>query len=111
MIFFKQGFARLQERRQYELDNVAGLENPKKSYLPKMFNSITGKSTGLVKSIVYSSDLSSAVISHNNNILHEKNTIHGVTIVKIHEDKVEFAKSGQNWTQKVGQTPNHQWYK
>jgi uncharacterized protein YpmB len=111
MIFFKQGFARFQERRQHELDNVAGLENSKKSYIPKVFHSITGKSTGLIKSIVYSKDLSSIVISDNNNILHENNTIHGVKIVKIHEDKVEFAKNGQTWTQKLGQTPNLQWYK
>jgi hypothetical protein len=111
MLFFKQGFARLQKGRQYELDKVGDLEEPKKSYFPKIFHSITGKPAGLVKSIVYSKDLASAVISDNNNVLHEKNKIHGVTIVKIHKDKVEFAKNGQNWTQKVGQAPNPQWYK
>ena len=110
MIFFKRGFARLQEGRQYELDKVENLEKSKKSNLPTAFHSIPGKPVGLVKSILYSKDLSSTVISDNNNILHEENTIYGVTIVKIHKDKVEFAKNGQSWTQKVGETPNPEWY-
>jgi len=110
MIFFKRGFARLQEGRQYEMDNVEKREESKKIYLPAVSHSITAKPVGLVKSIVYSTDMSSAVISDNNNILHEENTIHGVTIVKIHKDKVEFAKNDQRWTQ-VGETPNPEWYK
>ena len=111
MIFFKRGFARLQEGRQYELDKVENQEKSKQSNLPTVFHSITGKPVGLVESILYSKDLPSTVISDNNKILHEENTIYGVTIVKIHKDKVEFAKNGQSWTQKVGETPNPEWYK
>lgn len=111
MIFFKRGFARLQEGRQYELDKVENQETLNTSNLPTVVHSITGKPVGLVKSILYSKDLPSTVISDNNNILHEENTIYGVTIVKIHKDKVEFAKNGQSWTQKVGETPNPEWYK
>ena len=111
MIFFKRGFARLQEGRQYKMDNLERREESKKSNLPAVSHSITAKPVGLVKSIVYSNNVSSAVISDNNSIVHEENTIHGITIVKIHKDKVEFTKNGQRWTQKVGETPNPQWYK
>lgn len=113
-IFFKWGFERLQERRYCELDKITKQDNPRKSYLPAAFHSITKKTmpeaVGLVKGIVYSKNLPSTVISENNGIVHEDNTIHGVTIVKIHKDKVEFAKNGQKWTQKVGETPNPEWY-
>jgi type II secretory pathway component PulC len=96
------------------MDKVESPEKPKKSYLPAVFHSITAKvmpeTAGIVKGIVYSKNKSSAVISDNNSILHEENTIHGATIVKIHKDKVEFAKKGQRWTQKVGETPGPEWY-
>ena len=109
-IFFKRGFTRLHERKQYELDKIMKQDKPRKSDLPAALNSITDKTVGLVKSILYSNDMSSTVNSDNNYILHEENTIHGVTIVKIHKDKVEFAKNGQSWTQKVGELPGRQWY-
>ena len=113
-IFFKWGFERLQERRYCELDKITKQDNPRKSYLPAVIHSITTKpmseTAGLVKGIVYTKNKSSIVISDNNNIVHEENTIYGVTIVKIHKDKVEFAKNGQKWTQKVGETPNPEWY-
>jgi len=37
-------------------------------------------------------------------ILHEGETIHGVKVVRIHEDKVELAKDDERWRQKVGMT-------
>lgn len=114
-IFVKRGFVRLQKRRNCEMDKVESLEKSKKNYLPAVFHSITAKvmpgTAGLVRGIVYSKNMSSTVISNNNSILHEENTIHGATIVKIHKDKVEFAKKGQRWTQKVGETPGLEWYK
>ena len=114
-IFFKWGFERLQEQRLRELDKVESREKSKKSYLPAVFHSITAKvrpeTAGLVKGIVYSKNMSNTVISDNNSILHEENTIHGITIIKIHKDKVEFAKNGQRWTQKVGEPPDPEWYK
>ena len=110
-IFFKRGFAKLQKGRQYEIDNVEGQVESKKGYLPKVFQSITGKSAGLVKSIVYSENMPSTLISGHNSVLHEENTIHGVKIVKIHKDKVEFTKNGQRWSQKVGETPSPEWYR
>ncbi|NQT00693.1 MAG: hypothetical protein HQ580_01575 [Planctomycetes bacterium] len=109
-IFFTWGFERLYEQKRYYLDKIERLDRPYKSYLSAAVHSITGKPAGLVKSILYSKDLSSTIISENNSILHEENTIHGATIVKIHKDKVEFAKNGQSWTQKVGEPPGLEWY-
>jgi len=58
------------------------------------------KTFGLVSGIAYSKDKQSAVIN-NKIIVHEGDTIAGITIVKIYKDKVEFTKNGKNWIQKV----------
>jgi hypothetical protein len=59
---------------------------------PKTLEPVTG--------ILYSEDAQSAVLGKKT-IIHEGDTIHGVTVVKIHEDGVEFAKDGQVWKEKV----------
>ena len=110
-IFFKRGFAKIQEGRQSKMDNVASQEKPKKSYIPVVLKSLAGKSAGYVKSIVHSENISSALISGHDSILHEEDAVHGATIVKIHKDKVEFAKNGHMWSQKVGERPSPEWYR
>ena len=59
----------------------------------------TGK-CGLLASILYSARVSSVVI--DGRILHKGDTIHGVKIVGINKDTVEFAKDDQKWQQAVG---------
>ncbi len=59
-------------------------------------------SWGLLASILYSARMSSVVI--DDQILHEGETIHGVKVVRIHEDTVELAKDDERWQQKVGMT-------
>ena len=39
----------------------------------------------------------------------EGDTIDGVTVFKIYDDRVEFEKDGKRWTQKVGEQPNLAW--
>jgi hypothetical protein len=113
-IFFKRGFARIQKGRQYEIEKVEELEKSK-SYLPAMVHSITGepipKTIGHVKGILYSENKSSTIIGDENSIVYEENSIYGATIVKIHKDKVKFAKNSQSWTQKVGEPPGPEWYR
>jgi hypothetical protein len=53
----------------------------------------------IVKGILYSEDNPSAVIG--NSIVHEGETIRGVSIIKISQDSVEFEMNGKRWTQKV----------
>ncbi len=53
----------------------------------------------IVKGILYSEDNPSAVIG--NSIVHEGETIRGVSVIKISTDSVEFEMNGKKWTQKV----------
>jgi hypothetical protein len=53
----------------------------------------------IVKGILYTEDNPSAVIG--NSIVHEGETIRGVSIIKINIDSVEFEMNGKRWTQKV----------
>ena len=62
---------------------------------------------GLITSIVYSPEKSSVVIDQK--IMHEKDIIHGVTVVKIYKDRVVFEKNRDRWEQKVRQTPEVYW--
>jgi hypothetical protein len=62
---------------------------------------------GLVTGIVRSGDSSTAVIGTQ--IVREGETIDGVTIVRIYDDRVEFEKGGQRWTQRLNQPPGPQW--
>ncbi len=55
----------------------------------------------IVKGILYSEDNPSAVIG--NSIVHEGETIWGVSVIKISKDSVEFEMNGKRWTQKVRQ--------
>jgi len=55
----------------------------------------------IVKGILYSEDNPSAVIG--NQIVHEGETIRGVSVIKIRKDSVEFEMNGKRWTQKVRQ--------
>jgi len=57
----------------------------------------------LVTGILYSEDKPSAVIG--NRIVYEGDTLHGINVVKIYKDKVEFEKNGQRWTQPVENHP------
>jgi hypothetical protein len=53
----------------------------------------------MIKDIVYSKDKPSAVIGSQ--IVYVGDTIHGVTVVKIDRDSVEFEKDGERWEQNV----------
>jgi outer membrane biosynthesis protein TonB len=55
----------------------------------------------IVKGILYSEDNPSAVIG--NQIVHEGETIRGVSVIKISQDSVEFEMNGKRWTQKIRQ--------
>lgn len=62
---------------------------------------------GVVTGIVYSEDRPSAII--DGRIVYERDTILRVRVVKIHRNKVDFVKSGRQWSQEVRQTPSSYW--
>jgi hypothetical protein len=85
--------------RQYELQSLqkqAG--NANKTAPP-----IRGK----IVAILYSEQNPSVVV--DDNILHAGDTLHGVTVIGIYPDYVEFAKNEKTWTQKLYQQPPAQW--
>jgi len=62
---------------------------------------------GLIRGIVSGEDGFTALI--DNQAVREGDSIYGVTVVKIHQDKVEFEKNGKRWTQELNETPGPQW--
>lgn len=96
---------KLEQRKQYALTiGLALLEKQLKENVLKPKPEVTH---GVVIGILYSSDKPSAII--DNKIVHELDTIHGVTVVKIYKDKVKFQKNGKRWEQEVQQTPAAYW--
>jgi len=71
------------------------------------FSSYKTPRQGRISSIVVSEDNHSALIGTK--LVREGDIIDGVTVVKIHEDEVEFEKNGKRWAQKVGQQPDPAW--
>ena len=109
-IVFKGKFVRLQERKQIEIDKMEEGEKPRDSKVPATVHPVTkepkSETSVLVTGILYSETKPSIIIGDKRKIWREEDTINGITIVKIHKDKVEFEKNGQRWTQKVGEIPN-----
>ena len=71
-----------------------------------MINECRNK-TGLVRSIIYTITDSSVLI--NNKVVKEGEKIHGIRIVKIYPNKIEFEKNGKRWIQRVCQKPDPAW--
>jgi hypothetical protein len=64
---------------------------------------------GLITGIIYTEEDPSALIGGE--IVHEGDTIHGVQVVKIHRDKIEFEKKKKKWTQQIREGPSRAWPK
>jgi len=80
--------------------------NPDITALPRRYETRTPAS-GVVVGIIRSEDRSSAVVGIK--VVREGDIIDGVTVVKIHSDKVEFEKDGQRWTQGINDPPGELW--
>lgn len=84
-----------------QLNKSVGIENKRARPAPPKARS------GLITAILYTNSGSSIVI--DDKILYEGDTIHGVKVVKIHQDSVEFAKNTNQWTQRIHQVPPTTW--
>ena len=62
---------------------------------------------GLIRGIVSSEDSFTALI--DTQAVREGDTIHGVNVVKIYVDKIEFEKDGRQWIQELNEAPGRQW--
>ena len=95
----------LEQRKRYALtDGLAQFEKRLKEDVLKPKPKAT---RGVVTGVLYSMYKPSAIVDHK--IVHEGDTIHGVTVVKIYKDKVKFSKKGKYWEQEVRQTPEAYW--
>lgn len=107
---YQQNFIGLQNGRQYALSMLA--EERKKEIDSLMANVNSAKKPrqqflGVVVGIIFSENKSSATVGDL--IVHDGNTIHGVKVVKIYKDRIEFEKNGKSWTQQIGDSPNPAW--
>jgi hypothetical protein len=96
---------KLQQQKQYSL--TAGLAQLEKRLKEDALKPQPKVAHGVVAGILYSSDKPAALI--DGKIVHEGDAIQGVTVVKIHKDRVEFAKKSRKWEQKVQQPLASYW--
>jgi len=86
------------------ITNIRGLGRTLLCSFPANTQVTTTPMYRLVTGILYSEDEPSAVIG--NRIVHEGDAFHGINIVKIYKDKVEFEKNGSRWTQSIESKPS-----
>ena len=67
----------------------------------------TPPAIGWINGILYSKDKPSLVLDKD--IVCEGQIVHGVKVLKIHKDKVEFEKDGNHWEQKLKEEPKQFW--
>jgi hypothetical protein len=91
--------ARLERIRKYE--TTQGLEN-----LIKMRQEKPVETYGVVGGIIYSDK---PVAFVDNTALHPGESIHGVEVLTINKNSVEFERDGSTWTQKVGEKLEDKW--
>jgi len=96
---------KLEQQKQYAL--TTGLSQLEKQLKEDALKPKPQATHGVVAGILYSADKPSAAVDRK--IVHEGDTIHGATVVKIYKDKVEFEKNGKRWEQKVQQAPAAYW--
>ncbi|UCC99293.1 MAG: hypothetical protein JSW66_05285, partial [Phycisphaerales bacterium] len=68
---------------------------------------LAGRRKGRIHGIVSSEDGFTALI--DGQVVREGDNIHGVTVVKILQAKVEFEKNGRRWTQGLDEIPRREW--
>lgn len=90
---------RLERIRKYE--TTKGLEN-----LIQMRQAKPVETYGVVGGIIFSDK---PVTFVDNTVLHPGETIHGVKVIAINKDSVEFERDTSTWTQKVGEKMEDKW--
>ncbi|MFQ6036442.1 MAG: hypothetical protein ACE5NM_11455 [Sedimentisphaerales bacterium] len=110
---FESELMRLESRRN---DRLAGLERWEKGlqrHVYKVMRQIKAlpetPELGVVSAISYDEKGSLCMIDGVDKVLQPGDTIQNVTVVRIHQDRVEFAKAGQKWVQKIDEPANPAW--
>jgi len=101
----EQDEAKLEKRKKHAL--TVGLADVEKRLKDNAFKPKPKPTHGVVIGIVYSEDKQIALIDKE--VVRPGDTIHGVKVVKIHQDNVEFEKNGKVWKQKVRDMAGKLW--
>jgi hypothetical protein len=102
---FEWGLWDLERQKRYAL--TAGLAELENQLEENSLKAEPEKTRGMITGIVFSAQSPSALI--DGQIVHEADTVHGVKVVKILTDRIEFGKNGAKWQQKVRQIPEKYW--
>jgi hypothetical protein len=95
----------LQRQKEYAL--TVGLAEIEKQMKEDAMKPSPEETHGLVTGILYSADKPAAIIDHK--IIHNGDKIYGAEVVEIGKHKVEFARNGKKWEQKVQEKPQSYW--
>lgn len=112
---FESELMRLENRRNDKLAALERWEKGLREHVYKVMREIKAMpetpDLGVVSAISYDGKGSLCMIDGIDKVLQPGDKINNVTVVRIHQDKVEFAKAGQQWVQAVGQPANPAWSK
>ncbi|MHC4618700.1 MAG: hypothetical protein ACYTEQ_13215 [Planctomycetota bacterium] len=95
----------LEKRKKHSL--TVGLADIEKHLKEDALRPKPKPTHGVVRGIVYGKDKQIALIDKE--MVGPGETIHGVKVVKIHADSVEFEMNGKVWKQKVRETAGKLW--
>jgi len=102
---FEWGLSDLERQKRYAL--TVGLAELENQLAQNLLRAEPEETRGMVTGIVFSDQSPSALI--DGRIVHEADMVHGVKVVKIHRDRIEFGKNDAKWQQKVRQIPEKYW--
>jgi len=110
---FESELMRLQGRRNDKLAALEQWEKELRKDVLRVMREIQAQpetpELGVVSAICYDDRGTVCIVEGVDGILKAGDRIGNVTVVAIHEDKVEFAKEGQKWMQAVGQPAKPAW--
>jgi len=110
---FESELIRLESRRNDKLAALEQWEKGLRQHVYKVMREIKAQpetpETGVVSAISYDKKGALCMIDGVDKVLQPGDTIQEVTVVRIHQDRVEFAKVGQRWVQKIGEPANPAW--
>jgi len=96
---------RLERQKNYAL--TAGFEKFRDRLKENLLQKKPQSTHGVISGIIYTTDNPISII--DDTIVRQNDNIHGVKIVKIHEDRVEFEKNDWTWTQKKREIIEDNW--
>ena len=110
---FESELIRLESRRNDKLAALEQWEKGLRQHVYKVMHEIKAMpealDLGVVSAISYDVKGSLCMIDGIDKVLQPGDKINNVTVVRIHQDRVEFAKGSQRWTQKIGEPANPAW--